>query len=1400
MVNNVRVPARDNNRGSGFAGGLRSYAGGRSKDYNTPSDGAKIRNGLQSTLSGGSPGNNIEKWLPFFGHPHKAPDERPLQRRLRHVQDLPEAFHGQNYYLEEILVTYIENADRWPIAEMCPWKTWDNSFKIVWDRWLFTNHMLERVPEQAQGRLLNSYRESGEESMVRYGISLLLERGFADTPDGAETYRNNLLQIATATVETFCHGAMIAVMDSTKGNTSGVSKRLVRDAPFEDDEDVDEDMTPQALQDDMAFWGCVNRRPHGLEWALDELRKQLLDRVKKEPNFFVVPNGAMRLAKAKHRPENFFFMSGMTTQPNPESRQVNGKTVHESRGFRIGEGIKDSDPCFMRRTIGGFMHMFDTHLRTPIEDGTYKTEMMDIAAYNETNDKMSMLRYRELLLKSGVFKLHPSGTKWDLGKLGPQFFGDDTCIGEYLQRVDRLENMKKAIKKLGADQFNDFFARFVSEGNHTEADLEKFPRQPGSTAAEFGDDARNLKRPQSFRHSLIWDMLLSEEKGQTFSQSTDFRGGDDGIGALHDKLISRRTRAVASSGARPSSSGMLGSIPTAEVNIDALRSPLASVLDVVPDCPERWAEQVARGDLRRAFATIPVDTRPSDQFNKLALSLRTSAPATPNTTYTVRWRLDQKVRDEKTGVRYTVPDVDAQWWRVATDTTEMITSSADSQTLAGRGVSTEVHATMVVPGVPYRINSEQETKDPLFFWNMPETERMDPEAALRIVEQHLWLLPKFGRGKQNAKEREMWAKSLGYMKTLITRGVFAPTLASMQAHPMCYPFKEAVIQLRTHMLSVEAFDAVDWKGMWASVVATGTAACRAVTKEAVDPLLAGGGDEEKEEDDVEDEEEAGPATGGGNSLRLERMLESEANRGTDEALKQTFNRVGIENFVREARRYAPKVTALCGAQIGRIWRYRVRANPLLLQHVELLRILVLLETAYTDKSGAYDVDDNDLKVDREGAVKMFLDQLYICKFGDLAEALRSTIGNELNRRPKSGGNLKDDLRAFVALDSNYTQIVWDTAKHLQTQASVQRTLHGHAFYEGLEESIRHQFDEWKVKQGSSRRRYDDEDGMNQDEDDDPMWRLTGATKRALKRSAAAASGGGGGGRDDDEPPRKTLQSETTLRDIEEWLYGIPILDGEFFRFVCDNNLPPLVGLLLMRPHQTYDMGSIVGLRGFGETGWTFNGHADFMLGENVNQKTIYGNFTMYGKTVILHRELIVFARDAYCRAYIRGNGVKVYDPENMTEVAHFHRGTLRRDIFVVAVPINEPLATNEKLTLDLTGFLHPDLGGPREGYGTDETPQYSTARIYSEHWHFNTPSNPLSRPLYSMEEQRPITNTLMRQDHQGMYDYVTKHYDLIISNCGAWGPCYEGVGQARVGRTDFKDPNYRKLAVTSIRM
>lgn len=341
----------------------------------------------------------------YFGKSSKPDTNDPYDYYDVENYQLPDGFLGKRPMLKYIIITGISESDQYPYRHMLPFKKEDGTQEIFWDVWRFNNHTLGRTPEESVSRMLTMNVTQGRESMIRWGIALMLEHGFYLTPKGQLNYRKNLEQITYAAATTLSYGAMFACLTAffidpndqyRKKQTRGLQQ------------------IAEVLREEIDNWGILHKSADGWKIVYEKAREKLMQRNNNPGDYTVVPVGTRKFLEGK--PENNYFMYNGVGYINPMPAK---NVIRESVGYRMNEHGPLDDPCIRERTIGGFWWL-PVRITTDPTKFDYNKVVIDV--YNEGTDDYSRLSFKEDMMP--YFGLWDKSVKMRLSKYGQKYFAE----------------------------------------------------------------------------------------------------------------------------------------------------------------------------------------------------------------------------------------------------------------------------------------------------------------------------------------------------------------------------------------------------------------------------------------------------------------------------------------------------------------------------------------------------------------------------------------------------------------------------------------------------------------------------------------------------------------------------------------------------------------------------------------------------------------------------------------------------------------------------------------------------------------------------------------------------------------------------------------------------------------
>ena len=277
--------------------------------------------------------------------------------------------------------------------------------------------------------------------------------------------------------------------------------------------------------------------------------------------------------------------------------------------------------------------------------------------------------------------------------------------------------------------------------------------------------------------------------------------------------------------------------------------------------------------------------------------------------------------------------------------------------------------------------------------------------------------------------------------------------------------------------------------------------------------------------------------------------------------------------------------------------------------------------------------------------------------------------------------------------------------------------------------------------------------------------------------------------------------------------AVPV-SSQHIDVLLDNSLRVPYDILLLRPFMEYSMSSAVLMKGGYDTGATFVGHSDFILGDDVVSKLHYGNFTFYSKSVVTNPKNLIIARNIFCQGYTRGSGVDMFERDyeaaraGRTRVKGYDPdgGEHTASLISVLIPygsgdrLPNPLDIEAHKTYDPTTALQQPRIQQVEANGVKPAAFMDAAyvtKLFSLHEYSRNRSDPASEPFVEFERTQ---NTICYRGHQFSYCPTTKQHTAVTVNTGHWGPnVYPGCGRVRAGEMKYLEKCDYRSAISVAR-
>lgn len=419
--------------------------------------------------------------------------------------DYPEAFSqlwggkndmvpDRNGHLEKVMIEKTIATQNLYLTLMAPWVQHE-AINFTWNKTMFTEGMLDQLPEESVPRMLTSTFTSGRASMLRYGICLLVEATFAETPRGRQTFIMNIEQMRVACVNTASLGVMVSLMEHPPFVDPWKTSQVQNAKNFDQ---IDED-----IQKECDDWALVQKSAHGYQDVISAMSKVLTNRGKRA-TLTMMPQGS-GAHQAQMAMQNKFFVTGHATPRDVQTALAKNHVTCESHEFNMGAGERGFDPIFRHRTIGAFVTLDDSG---SVDDdvGKHLTKQMDSMIFDQSRGMYVMAAYASVYQYTGVWDFNVRGAPITdvlgvgvMNALGVYTYGQayNRCTARGTERA------VEKIFRLPVHQRQAFFdSLYLLNKNSELVDLkgELYPRASDYSATTFermitGDEPRDEDRP-----------------------------------------------------------------------------------------------------------------------------------------------------------------------------------------------------------------------------------------------------------------------------------------------------------------------------------------------------------------------------------------------------------------------------------------------------------------------------------------------------------------------------------------------------------------------------------------------------------------------------------------------------------------------------------------------------------------------------------------------------------------------------------------------------------------------------------------------------------------------------------------------------------------------------------------
>jgi hypothetical protein len=268
--------------------------------------------------------------------------------------------------------------------------------------------------------------------------------------------------------------------------------------------------------------------------------------------------------------------------------------------------------------------------------------------------------------------------------------------------------------------------------------------------------------------------------------------------------------------------------------------------------------------------------------------------------------------------------------------------------------------------------------------------------------------------------------------------------------------------------------------------------------------------------------------------------------------------------------------------------------------------------------------------------------------------------------------------------------------------------------------------------------------------------------------------------------------------IFQALRAMPITDGDILFFSAKHDLWPLMGLLMCAPSGEFVTSPTIGMRAFGEAGFTAYGHNSLELGDDPGAKVHIMHYTLYQKAIVKDPRLVEHRNSTIVHGYEGGwENNSVWDPLDANDRSEWARGNYKHKSYFVIPTYPKERGVDEERIFDMLGSFNPELmrsSGPR-------------CPLMGEHvgrfWGIYHGANPLNRMPFRLEREQYSTTSFEQHTLVPKYkgeNNIDPAGEVVLDAGhfgGDWG--YPGSSKICTGEQMFiQRPNFSPVSMNPV--
>lgn len=227
-------------------------------------------------------GDAMDKWVQLFGEPPRASAPKRYGKVSRLNSQLPDAYVGENLFLERHLEGLINAMGNVFTQELYPMVASDHVGKIEFTTWEFMRGVLHETPWEGVPQMFTTRKSARYATISRRMGALKFEGGHLLTDDGREEYDLKFQGMASVTLETMSMETLAelfrAVRKYREHQMSLNSNRL---------------SLKQRIQAEKEGFAILNRSPSGFNKVITGAMQTMIKRKVAGPFYLLVPPGTI---------------------------------------------------------------------------------------------------------------------------------------------------------------------------------------------------------------------------------------------------------------------------------------------------------------------------------------------------------------------------------------------------------------------------------------------------------------------------------------------------------------------------------------------------------------------------------------------------------------------------------------------------------------------------------------------------------------------------------------------------------------------------------------------------------------------------------------------------------------------------------------------------------------------------------------------------------------------------------------------------------------------------------------------------------------------------------------------------------------------------------------------------